>query len=104
MMWGWSHNARIEFLKLSVQCASMYSQRHTGGRGKLVLATWSIEKADWEDKEQYHPPRPCPQSVPLENVKDSLQDAGTLISPMPVFSLVLVRSRRIALSPLGKPG
>lgn len=25
MMWGWSHNARIELLKLSVQRASVYS-------------------------------------------------------------------------------
>lgn len=57
MTWGWSYNARIELLKLSVQRASVYSQRHTGGRGKLVLATWSIEKADWGDKEQCYPPR-----------------------------------------------
>lgn len=87
------HNARIELLKLSVQRASVYSKLHTGGREKLVLATWSIENTDREDKGQSHLPRPGPQSVSLESVKDSLQDAGTLIFPVLRFSLVLVRGR-----------
>lgn len=91
MTWGWSHNARIELLKLSVQRASVYSKLHIGGRGKLVLATWSIENTDREDKGQSHLPRPGPQSFSLESVKDSLQDAGTLIFPVLRFSLV--RSR-----------
>ena len=87
------HNTRIELLKLSVQRASVYSKLHNDGWGKLVLATWSIENIDREDKGQCHLPHPGPQSVSLESVKDSLQDAGTLIFPVLRFSLVLVRSR-----------